>query len=284
MKPYTIALIVAVLVALVTASPASGSAKGSAKGSGGIPSKQQTILDFHDSLLYPNNIPYFVNGTVPGNGIFTADLIGRVTPYFNMTGGQNWLDYFYSTTPNITDYRFDQVFLSDYIEQGNSVYTTVDLRVRNGFVNPPLYFNFTTAGVWKFTNQGLINHFDLTIKNFNSFFLQLGSNWTDPTYINSEIVKTCTRYFQYCNGYDNTYANQADCTGFLNGLLGSDRLGGPEDMFTMNSVWCRSVHSAPLLLRPAVHCPHVGRTGGNMCIDLTYNAFYDFPSTNDNYP
>ncbi|KAJ7788560.1 hypothetical protein B0H13DRAFT_2395015 [Mycena leptocephala] len=39
-----------------------------------------------------------------------------------------------------------------------------------------------------------------------------------------------------------------------------------------NTAICRYVHTPMLPYRPAVHCPHVGPTGGDMCFDHTYES------------
>lgn len=34
-----------------------------------------------------------------------------------------------------------------------------------------------------------------------------------------------------------------------------------------NTVLCRMVHQNMVPLRPAVHCPHIGPSGGGYCVD-----------------
>lgn len=35
-----------------------------------------------------------------------------------------------------------------------------------------------------------------------------------------------------------------------------------------NTVLCRMVHQNMVPLRPAVHCPHIGPSGGGYCVDM----------------
>ncbi|OMP85538.1 hypothetical protein BK809_0004209 [Diplodia seriata] len=44
----------------------------------------------------------------------------------------------------------------------------------------------------------------------------------------------------------------------------------------LDTLLCRMVHGPMVALRPAVHCPHVGPSGGDMCTDrLEYGERID---------
>ena len=69
----------------------------------------------------------------------------------------------------------------------------------------------------------------------------------------------------YCTDSDQQYNNYTDCMDFLHAIpLGkSYQLG-------FNTLICRSLHIHMLPLRPSVHCPHIGPSGGNACYDKIY--------------
>lgn len=46
-----------------------------------------------------------------------------------------------------------------------------------------------------------------------------------------------------------------------------------------NQIWgdnvvCRTIHVILSELRPEMHCPHVGPTGAQKCVDIDYNNYY----------
>lgn len=91
----------------------------------------------------------------------------------------------------------------------------------------------------------------------------------------------------YCTGEFQQYDSQDACLTFMEALpFGESWQGG------MNTGWCRYIHKSMFVLatsilhgltvvtcprfldlvqfRPDVHCPHIGPTGGDMCIDRNY--------------
>ena len=57
----------------------------------------------------------------------------------------------------------------------------------------------------------------------------------------------------------------ADCASFLQEVP-----LGEAYQLGFNTLACRSLHTHMLPLRPAVHCPHIGPTGGDACYDKIY--------------
>lgn len=41
-----------------------------------------------------------------------------------------------------------------------------------------------------------------------------------------------------------------------------------------DNVVCRQIHLLLTNVRPEVHCPHVGPTGGGKCVDIEYSREY----------
>jgi hypothetical protein len=50
---------------------------------------------------------------------------------------------------------------------------------------------------------------------------------------------------------------------------------GTWDRANSNTAVCRQLHTLLTPFRPAIHCPHAGPTGGDACIDFTYESFLD---------
>jgi hypothetical protein len=55
--------------------------------------------------------------------------------------------------------------------------------------------------------------------------------------------------------------------------LGMKPFGSFSDIWGDNVV-CRTIHVILTGLRPDLHCPHVGPTGGEKCVDINYNGPY----------
>jgi len=235
--------------------------------------KRKMVETLFNYTFFPNQLPYTLHGTLPAEGIFTEDVVGRITPLMTLSGKQLCLDYFLGTAPNSTAFNVHSITITEYIEQGNKALITMDQHFYAGGFP---FVNLTSTGVWQFNSDNLIKYFDITIKNFAQFFVAIGVDFRNPAHVSQQIATTCATYAQYCNsttdpnGY---YANTTDCTNFLNAIP----VGSPDDMMDMNSTWCRDVHSMMVFIRPQVHCPHVGRSGGDKCIPVSYQSFYDFP-------
>lgn len=91
------------------------------------------------------------------------------------------------------------------------------------------------------------------------------------------ICQTSTRY---CNGTNTQYASDSACLEYLTKKV---RFGQPYEL-GRNTLLCRMVHQNMVPLRPTVHCPHIGPTGGGYCADdlsyaetVTRNYFTNAP-------
>lgn len=73
----------------------------------------------------------------------------------------------------------------------------------------------------------------------------------------------CATHEEFCVGEDRQYAGVEECERFLREEV---RFGRPHEM-GRDTLLCRMVHYSMVPLRPAVHCPHIGRGGGDMCED-----------------
>ncbi|KAJ3879940.1 hypothetical protein F5051DRAFT_324939 [Lentinula edodes] len=80
----------------------------------------------------------------------------------------------------------------------------------------------------------------------------------------------CAVSSQYCTGGNQQYESHDACMSFMTALsFGESWQGG------MNTGWCRYIHKNMVKYRPEVHCPHIGPTGGDMCIDRDYAQVVD---------
>lgn len=79
----------------------------------------------------------------------------------------------------------------------------------------------------------------------------------------------CQTAQSYCNGTNAQYKSKDECVDFLTNEVPF----GSAYQLGMNTLTCRMVHQGMVPLRPEVHCPHLGRSGGGYCTDdRTYAA------------
>ena len=91
----------------------------------------------------------------------------------------------------------------------------------------------------------------------------LGSNVTNSTEILQEYLaqKVCNASTTYCTGDNQQYDSHDACMTFLRSIpVGAFYRMGEDNLS------CRQLHVNMVPLRPSVHCPHIGPTGGDMCI------------------
>jgi hypothetical protein len=87
---------------------------------------------------------------------------------------------------------------------------------------------------------------------------------------NEALIKgICQAHFAFCTGADEQYKNEAECLAFLTKLP-----VGNFDVADQNNMICRSLHAMLVPLRPAVHCSHIGPTGGGKCVEHPPNTLF----------
>ena len=88
-------------------------------------------------------------------------------------------------------------------------------------------------------------------------------------FVGSTLASTlCQTHTTFCTGANQQYASAAECFAFLTQSIPF----GQAYALGRNTLLCRSVHEQMARIRPQVHCPHIGPTGGGMCVDdVTYS-------------
>ncbi|MCJ1458580.1 hypothetical protein MMC28_008953 [Mycoblastus sanguinarius] len=141
-----------------------------------------------------------------------------------------------------------------------------------------------------FNAQGQISQYDATFKWWQwtvDYLLQTAASASNMSLTQMEVYATqklaesiCTTAQTYCNGTNVQYNSTADCMTFLTSEI---RFGEAYEL-GRNTLLCRMVHQNMVPYRPAVHCPHIGPTGGGYCDDdksyddtVTENYFTNFP-------
>lgn len=88
-------------------------------------------------------------------------------------------------------------------------------------------------------------------------------------YAEQLVQGVCQASAAFCTGNITQYANQTDCETFLRSLPVSNFDNADEDNLS-----CRVLHAMLVPLRPAVHCSHIGKTGGSKCVPHPPNLLF----------
>jgi len=87
--------------------------------------------------------------------------------------------------------------------------------------------------------------------------------------VDDSILGLCGSIQQLCTGSNLQYKDVAECVNVLH----TKRFGIADELWG-DDVVCRFVHVLLARIRPEVHCPHVGPTGGGKCVDVQYDQVY----------
>jgi hypothetical protein len=228
------------------------------------------------AAIYPNVVTVVQNliAGIPDAtfNLFSNTSVGRWDPFGVFNDQVSLVESFYGLLWKPSD-TVSQVIFKKLISQNNIVYINLDF-VINATDDGITYhqFNLTHSGSFTFNNDGLIQSVDLIGHNQGAIL-----NANEPAYASSSIQSICglILFAAHCNAtYDPTgyYTSFADCTNYLTNVY---QWGTWDDLYFLgNSTICRFYYGFLAIGRPAVHCPHAGKTGGGVCINHDYNSYY----------
>ncbi|KAI9684421.1 MAG: hypothetical protein M1829_002231 [Trizodia sp. TS-e1964] len=266
----------------------------------------KTIRSIYDLTVYPNNLALVQKGSsaVP-KGLFAENASGRVDPLGNFTGFDDSVEYFYgflrrvhpsyealskqrqAPLPQPPTYGvFTRADITSFVSGCADVAASV-VEFEVSVVNPGAPNNgqhiskLKQVAFWKFDSSGAVLHYDAWITNLQPYIVDY-SGGVDPTVVpqvqQAVIQQTCGATQQLCTGANQVYSSVEDCIAKL-----SAKPYGNYDEVWGDNVVCRTIHLRLAALRPQVHCPHVGPTGGMKCVDYPYEQkwFVDQPLFGD---
>jgi hypothetical protein len=235
--------------------------------------------EFWDRFIYPNNVKeaLSVNST-----LFSEDVIGRVDDSRTFYGRELNTEYVFGSFATLGSNTSIVSVLGLPIHHENLRFAT---NKNVASVTELVLFNLTLINrivpvqidIWfAFNTQEQIIAYDVSFRWFAWLFDRIlqsigggeynrPDNSTTKSLLKSSLVRQiCETASKHC-AYSNTtqYDNKSQCVEFLSQKI---RLGSSYE-FGMNTILCRSLHELMVPLRPDVHCPHIGPTGGGMCMD-----------------
>ncbi|KAK3934620.1 hypothetical protein QBC46DRAFT_368095 [Diplogelasinospora grovesii] len=240
----------------------------------------KTISSIYNHTVYPNQLPIFQVGEagVP-SGLFSQNVVGRVDPVGNFTGFQDSIEYFFALSPlpqgnaasaAITGYKITE-FTSACPEVAASVVYLFTSVVKpgcpeNGKALAPL----KQVAFWRFDKQGAVLKYDAWIPNLNNWVeATTGAQFSNTQVQAQSIQQLCGATQQRCTGANTQWASVDECVSAL-----TQKPYGNYDEAWGDNIVCRTIHIVLTQVRPDVHCPHVGPTGGGKCVNIAYPTNY----------
>ncbi|KAL2268279.1 hypothetical protein VTJ83DRAFT_3125 [Remersonia thermophila] len=240
----------------------------------------RTVSSIYNLTVYPNQLSVVgSNGFSVPPGLFSKNVVGRVNPVGKFTDFENSIEYFWALSPipdgsasgaAITSYRIVE-FSSQCASVAASVVYLYCSVVRPGSPDhgrplPPI----RQIAFWRFDKTGAVVKYDAWISNLNSWVEATnGAPLSDPQFRAGTIQQVCRTTMERCRGPNAQWGSFDECVDAL-----SSKPYGTYDNAWADNVVCRTIHLVLTGVRPDVHCPHVGPTGGGKCIDVPYPENY----------
>jgi hypothetical protein len=220
-------------------------------------------------------------------GIFDPNVGGSIIPFGSFPDFDETIDYFYGqfaplpagfTLPPI------QYYFRNYVESGKTVAFSIDIvndlpPVVNG--DTQTVSNFTFSGFMEFTNStksAVIKRYNLIIPRASEWwrdkFSSFGANYESNSRWRQYTINTiCGLHDIYCTEANKQFDSFNDCVNFQSSISFGIMEYGYE-----NTVTCRYIHAPMTAARPAVHCAHIGPSGGGFCSgQRSYSSYFSDP-------
>ncbi|KAF2206449.1 hypothetical protein CERZMDRAFT_29069, partial [Cercospora zeae-maydis SCOH1-5] len=243
-----------------------------------------TIRSIYNLTVYPHNVPILKEGcdkAVPP-GLFSPDATGRVSPVGDFTGFNDSCEYFFALAPDPNDQEFQglAIYQADVVEftSGcpNIAASVVYLRTAkydtktNTIDHSHPVSTLAQVAFWQFDSYGRVERYHAWIPNVEAW-IQAGTgvDFTSLVFQKFVPIVLCPGIQQRCTGPNQQYADVATCI-----LELELKPFGSFDEVWGDNVACRLIHLILTQVRPDVHCPHVGPTGGGKCVNIDYSVDY----------
>ncbi|KAG9529156.1 hypothetical protein KCU93_g3649, partial [Aureobasidium melanogenum] len=232
---------------------------------------------FLKNHMYPLNIAQSLS---INSSLLSSDILGRVDATRDYAGRELNTEYLFGLFANIAlnpdaftllGYPVNYTF-TRFLGSGNvvSFAAVVEYMLPVTKTTIPQELDFWVT----FNEKGEISQYDGNFRYLEwqlnstissiSTHLNLSSSIDITSLLHQKLSQSiCTTATTFCNGTNLQYANQTACEDYL---LNKTRFGEGWE-WGMDTVSCRMIHQNMVPLRPEVHCPHIGPSGGGMCAD-----------------
>ncbi|KAF4301440.1 hypothetical protein GTA08_BOTSDO10783 [Botryosphaeria dothidea] len=244
----------------------------------------RTIQSIYNLTVYPNNAQIIAQGgsAVPP-GLFDSQAKGRITPLGNFTDFEDSIEYFFGLAPTpqgnaagIGLYEAEVVSFTSGCPEvaASTVYLkggAVD-KEKGGLLAGSPTTILKQVAFWRFDSEGFVQQYDAWIPTLQLWTATAnGIDYENRTIQQGAIAQVlCPTIQQRCVGQDQQYQSVEDCTA----QLLTKEFGTFDEVWGDNIV-CRMIHLILTVIRPDVHCAHVGPTGGGKCVNIDYRIYFD---------
>jgi hypothetical protein len=260
--------------------------------------RKAVVKKLYEGLIHPNPIAV-LNGTESVEDIFEKQVIqGRVVPAGSYNNFASATEYFYALAETPVQY-VDKVTFKTLLAAEDKVAVRVDIHFcRLPFTDCDLnatnndkVVTLTEEGFFTFNEFNRIISFDVIIPNLGAAFdvkdkkardgqiLQLCVGLTaihQDTLSGKPVAGgTCTSTFDSPEDFPAADRSKYGKNAFINCVTFMHSLEyGSFNRANSNTFVCRQLHTLLTQYRPDEHCPHVSSTGGEKCVDWSYDSFY----------
>ncbi|GLC52228.1 hypothetical protein PLESTB_000597700 [Pleodorina starrii] len=151
---------------------------------------------------------------------------------------------------------------------------TVDYQYLNAVTGATT--NLTFEQWFRFDSYSRITAADFTLDRFAESLPALGVEAVFAANLNITTLlqdRVCQAAATYCKTPSlQQYADVPTCMNFLSSVAFFNPL-----RIQSNTVLCRYLHYSLVGYAPEIHCPHLGPSGGGVCVDKPYSAYYTAP-------
>ena len=241
---------------------------------------------FFENMLVPNNLIelHGLNST-----IFAEDITGRVSDSRKFLGRELNTEYVYGAFTGAT-VNTTRATLLGLPESTKTMRFAANVPDKSAFITEIMEFNIALLNqtipvqidVWfRWNENDEVQAYDARFVYFDWLMANgmslMQKKWKLPSAgdaqsaLKSRLVdQICETAQANCVGDLQQYESREECQKVL---MQDKRMGAPFE-FGVDSVLCRSLHEGMLTLKPEAHCPHVGPSGGDMCVDdLDYGTY-----------
>lgn len=223
---------------------------------------KNALIGVYESLVHGVAIQILATGVLPS--VFSPNVKGRVVGYVAFNDTESVFEGLYglSAAAHIVSVNIRNIVAD--ISPDNTGLVAIYVDVLTNVTDANLLLNLTAMGFWKFDTENQIIGFDFTE-------LRLGQAEDPLAQAAASALKDqiCQIHGAFCTGANQQYANFTVCRNFMDTIP-----FGTFDHADSVSVVCKIVHMLLVPFRPTIHCPHIGPTGGNACINSPYTQFY----------
>jgi len=219
------------------------------------------MINVYESLVHNIAIQVLATGVLPSE--FSDHVKGRVVGYVAFNDTESVFEGLYglSAAAHIVSVNIRNIVADIALDGTGLVAIYVDVLTN---VSDFGLLNLTAMGYWKLDINNKIVGFDFVE-------LRLGEAEDPIAALAASALKDqiCQIHGAFCTGANQQFANFTVCRSFMDTIP-----FGSFNNAASVSVVCKIVHMLLVPFRPAIHCPHIGPTGGNACLNFPYTDFY----------